>query len=464
MTPLTADWRLISHSKALGQSRAKHRPMDCFNAITTMFSQSDIDLSENVERILARKCQFTVENLVAVCRDSVAVRARLKTNSKLNGDTVIVLALKYRCEELFKCIIELLASEISVYKQLNREALHHVNSREKLNWIASMKENEIKWIMKQALEAPTHDVWIKEVVNSMDNIGRNLNMFCTGYNPLAHAIYVDNRAVYQKLTRSKMGHIRWLDGESILFYTVRTMDLPLTSEEVKPRIKMWEYLMTEENLLESQSSGTNLFIRAIESNDMTLVRYLIENHLEILHKLSSDELPLITAIKVGSIQMVYHLLHANFSPTEENKIGITPFQATLYSDCVRLPEAIIDAMVAHEIYTVDNLCRAMSANRWWLAKEIFEGIERTCDWAEAFGEGKAHEVLQVQIDIMTTRREMGRPQQRLGLNLPIRVRRNWCRYNTVPEILRTHGRDWWDLSCLQLHRFPGITLDTAPRI
>lgn len=443
--------------------------MDSFNAIETIFSLSDTDLSQNIESILARKCQITIQNLVAACKDSQLIRTRLVNNSRLHGDTVIILALKFNCETLFKCIIKILAKENSMQKQFNREVIKYINTKEKFIWIASLEEDEIKWVMRQAMEIPAHLIFVKVIIKEMDSLGRNMNMFYSGYNPMAHAVYINDCRVYQKLTATAINHIKSLDGEPIIFRTVKTMDFPFVTDTIQTRMKMWRHLITQESLLEAQIYGTNLFTRAIEERDIPLLVYLIENHRETLSQLSSRELPLNLAIKTGSIVTVEKLLLAHFSAVEKNDNGITPLQTAFYSECVRMAEMTLENVIDSDIYTLDNLCAAMSASKWWLAKEILTGIQRTCELPEIFGEGMSFEAIRLQIDAMTTRSMLRKQaaaagERLLNYTLPAQTRINWCQRGINPRVLGTNGRDWWDLACINLHVHPGVSLDTEPRM
>lgn len=443
--------------------------MECFNAIVTIFSQSDADLSQNIESILARKSQITVQNLVAACKDSQIIRARLVNNSRLHGDTVIILALKFHCEELFKCIVKILTKENSMQKQLNREVTRYINTRDKFRWIASLDEDEVKWMMRQVMEVPAHILFVRTIIKEMDGMGRNMNMFCSNYNPMAHAIYIDDHRVYRRLTETVIGHIRNLDGEPIIFRTVKTMDFPFVTEAIRVRMDMWKHLITQESLLEAQVYGTNLFTKAIEENDIPLIVYLIENHRDTVSQLSSRELPLSLAIKTGSIVTVEKLLEADFSPIEKNNNGVTPLQTAFHSKCVKIVEMALENVMDPDIYTLDNLCMAMSAERWWLAKEIMAGIQATSDLLEVFGKGMSFEVVRLQIDAMTTRsmtreKAMAAGERLLDYTVPARPRANWCRRIIEPRILGTNGRDWWKLNCSDLHLHPGISVDTGPRM
>ena len=438
--------------------------MDTLNTIVTVFAQADIELSRYIESILLKKSQITINSLITACKDSPTIRQRIVNNSRLKGDTVIILALKYSCEELFRCIVEILAKEDAMPMQLNKEVFYtRFYCTRKLEWIAKFDEREIKWIMKQAIETPVQcDLLLKAIIREMSKLGRNMNMFCTGYNPIAHAIQTNNHRVYRGLIQSEIGHLRVLNGEPVLFYTVKRMTFTYMTSKVKERVDAWEHVISQESLLESQVYGSNLLTRAIENLDLPLVAYLIERHRLTINQLRSRELPLSIAVKTNSAEMVRRLLEANFSAVEQDRNGLTPLQVAFYSNCVRITEMLLDTLPMYrhwqDIYTLNNLCRAMSAGRWWLAKDIFEGIQARQMLKEVFGVGMSHKVIELQIDVMTARlmlcdgiriNRMQRPSE-VAL---LQAKSGWCQQST-PRVLKTDGRDWWDTACHRLHYDP----------
>ena len=442
--------------------------MDTLNTITTVFAQADIELSRDIESILLKKSQITINSLITACKDSPTIRQRLVNNSRLKGDTVIILALKYNCEELFRCIVEILAKEDAMPMQLNKEVFYtRFFCTRKFEWIAKFDEREIKWVMRQAIEVPVHcDLLLKAIIREMSKLGRNMNMFCTGYNPIAHAIQTNNHRIYRRLIQSEIGHLRVLNGEPVLFHAVKRMTFTHMTSKVKERMDAWEYEISQESLLESQVYGSNLLTRAIENLDFPLVAYLIERHRLTINQLSSRELPLSIAVKTNSTEMVRRLLEANFSAVEQDRSGLTPLQVAFYSKCVRMTEMLLETindMYIHwqDIYTLDNLCRAMSAERWWLAKDIFEGIQARQMLKEVFGEGMSHKAIELQIDIMTARLMLrdgirtNRMQRPFEVAL-LQAKSGWCQQNT-PRVLETGGRDWWGTACHRIHYDPVIT-------
>ena len=431
--------------------------MESLSSIICMFSKSDLELSEHIEKILTKRCQITIRQLLIACKDSTTIKKRLIVNSKLHGDNIVILSLKHNCEELFRCIIKILVTENSMNGQLNREAMFHINTAEKFIWIASLEETEIKWIMKQALEAPAHNLFVSTIVKYMDQLGRNMNMFTTGYNPLAHAISLTEYPTYRNIARSAIGHLQWLDGEPIIFHTVETMEFPFMTDKIRLRMNMWQSLITEEVLHDAQVHGTNLFKRAVEYEDIPLITYLIDNHRETVIKLRSEELPLITAIESGAKEVVEILIRANFSSTTKGKNGMTPLQTAFYSPCVRIMELILIGAENSEIYTLDNLCRAMSAQRWWIAKKILDEIYDNYDLVRIFGEGMSYEVVRLQVDTMTTRSMLGK-SKKLNQKSPKKAKRDWCIAHRDPDILETKGRDWWHASCRRIHICPGSSM------
>ena len=439
--------------------------MDNQELAQAIFAEPERELSEQVQNILSGKHQVTIENLISVCNTTTLAQQRLINNSRLCGDNIISLALKNDCEELFKCVVGALAARSQTYKPLNKEIVYKFKRKHHFTWIANLEERELKWMLRSCIEAPSYSTFVYKVVREMSEIGRDLNMFLTEYSPLAHIIYRGETGTYQNLMRTELSGLKTLDGEPLIFQVVECEGNHTFHQDIQSRIELWDLLITKEDLIHGQYFGTNLFTRAIEMHDLPLVDYLIEQYPETVCKLESNELPLIVAIKCGSYEIAERLIRGGFSSTERNKRGLTPLQAAFYSDCACMTELLLRHALDKDIFTMDNLCRAMSAGRWWLAKKIFEGIMINCDLAEIFGENnRSCSALEVQIDIMTTRYALGEGQKKPEQNMLALYTWKWCTTRLTLDILDTDGRDWWYLSCVTLHRHPGIAIDAGPKV
>ena len=420
--------------------------MDTQELEQAIFTEPDSDLSEHVQRILSGEDQVTLESLIDTCYNSTLAQQRLINNSCLSGDNIISLALINDCEQLFKCIVEILAAKSQAYKPLRRELMFKFRRRHHFTWIAKLEETEIKWMLRSCIEAPAHDLFVSTVVREMSDLGRDLNIFLTGYSPVAHVIQRCEGKTYRNLMRTDLYALKTLDGEPLIFQTVECGESQALSSDIQRRLELWNSLINEKSLIEGQYFGTNLFTRAIEMNDIPLVDYLLKEYRGTLSILNSSELPLIIAIKCGSNVIIDNLIIAEFCAVEKNKRGMTPLQAAFYSDCASIAEILLRNVPYKDIFTMDNLCRAMSAGKWWIAKTIFEGIIANCDLTEVFErDGRSYTALEKQIDVMTSRRVFGKGREKPRSSMLLSTWR-WCSDRTTLNILDTDGRDWWHLS------------------
>ena len=432
--------------------------------IQAIFAEPEPELSEQVQNILSGKDQVTIEDFINVCNVSTLAQQRLINNSRLCGDNIISLALKNDCEQLFRCVVGILAERSQAHKPLCKELVYKFREHHFV-WIAKLDEKELKWMIKSCIEAHSYSTFVYRVVKKMSELERDLNMFLVDYSPLAHIIYRGEAGTYQNLMRTELSGLKTLDGQPLIFQAVECEGNHTFHQDIQSRIVLWNLLITEEDLIHGQYFGTNLLIRAIEMYDISLVDYLIEQYPKTVCNLESNELPLIVAIKCGSYAIAERLIRGGFSSTERNKRGLTPLQAAFYSDCPCMTELLLRHAQDKDIFTMDNLCRAMSADKWWLAKKIFEGIMIDCDLAEIFEKNnRSCSALEAQIDVMTTRYTLGKSQKKPDQDMLVLYTWKWCTNRLTLDILDTDGRDWWYLSCSTLHRHPGIVIDVGPKV
>lgn len=415
------------------------------------FSGSDQELAVYTRSML-RGEGVSRGSFLVHCKQSEKVKSRLMENSRISNNSVINLAIQYGDRQLFSEIVTMMSQLTHVQSPWKPQTCYLLSAHERYDWVAEQSDLTMKWILRETVDRVSlSSEFVCEVVNRVAAL-TGIQTFATVYNPLVHAIRTVRTETYKALIdKTQLAQITEFDGLPTVYYTVREC-----REEPVYRGFLWQLIITEDSLKASQQNGTNLLIRAIKMQDYDLVGWLLQHHRTVLNGLKSDELPLIEAVKTASMSMIRILLGRNYSPVIKNENGVTALHVSFKGRCPWIVDMLLRYVSKKRLYQLDNVYAAMSADRWWLAKNIMKGIKaRTNILHETFAEDNTtYNCIELIIDNNTMRvmtGEMGitsRPMERSA-------KQGWCS-EAEPSIVETNGRDWYGMHCRVAHKYSAL--------
>ena len=421
--------------------------------VASLFSLSDTELARETKLMLqgdgADKRDFLL-----MCKTNQEVLDRLMENSRRSCNSVLSISIKYGCRELFEAIVTAMSGRHHLRSPWTIEVLQLLSKGCRAIWVADLDVPVMKWVLRETvMRVPRSEGFIKSVVDKVISM-RGLQVFARDYNPLAHAIKEMRVTLYRALMLTELSQLKRVDGIPITYNVVREKGDPTITRVI------WNDLITENRLLESQVHGENLLIKAIRCEDVDLVKRLFNQHRVTMFNLESDQTPLMEAVLTASIRMASILISEGYSPLMRNKKGLTPLQASFHGKCIWMVELMLGHVGDIFLYTLDNLFACMSAGRWWLARDIMEGIKSTVSDArnELVNNRDTYNCLELMIDANTTGIMLGRvnsDQTNDGRD----PKRGWC-HCEEPNVGNSKGRDWYGVFCLTAHTCSNLLHDT----
>ena len=412
--------------------------------VASLFSLSDSELARETKLMLqgdgADKRDFLL-----MCRTNQEVVDRLMENSRAPCNSVLNLSIVHGCRELFDAIVISMSKRHHMRSPWTTGVVHQLVTGKRANWVADLDVPVMKWVLRETVtREPRSEGFIKNVVDLVI-AKRGLQVFAREYNPLAHAIKEMRVTLYKALMLTALSQLKTVDGIPIIFNVVRETGDPAIMRVI------WNDLVTESRLLESQVHGENLLIKAIRCEDIDLVKKLFNQHRETMFNLESDQTPLMEAVLTASIRMVSVIILEGYSPLMRNKKGLTPLQASFHGKCVWMVELMLGLVGDVYLYTLDNLFACMSAGRWWLARDIMEGIKSVTSNArnELVDHRDTYNCLELIIDANTTGIMLGRVSSD-RVHDGRDPMRGWCQTGE-PNVGNSKGRDWHGVFCGTAH-------------
>lgn len=419
--------------------------------VTREFSGSDHELAVHTRSML-RGEGVSRGKFLTLCRQNEKIKSRLMENARISTNSVINLAIQYGDKQLFSEIVTIMSQLAHIQSPWKPQTCYLLMAFERYDWVAEQNDLTMKWILRETVDRVLlSSDFVCEVVNRVSAL-TGIQTFATTYNPLVHAIRAVRTDIYRALIdKTQLTQITEFNSLPVVYYTVREW-----REEPVYRGFLWQIIITEDSLRASQQNGTNLLIRAIKMQDQDLVRWLIKHFRAVLNDLESEELPLTEAVKIASKRMIMTLLNRNYSPLTKNGDGVSPLHVSFKGRCPWIVEMLLKHVPEEQLYQLDNVYAAMSADRWWLAKNIMKGIkQRTNILHENFAKDNTiYNCIELIIDSNTMRVMTGemsidpKPMERSA-------KQGWCS-EAEPSIVQTNGKDWHGLHCRVAHKYSAL--------